>query len=104
LPTKRHFRGRHRREQFSADKAAHLKYGQDFFGGGYGPENPDRTAMQRDWRLHKAKILSDWLAERPGSRPWAFSEFEDLAGEPRRIGSAGNRIQPSLLNRRATRR
>jgi hypothetical protein len=83
LPTKRRFRGRHRREDFGEGKRSHLCHGQDFFGDGYGKKSPDRGEMFADWRAHGAAIVDEWIRERPGTRPWAFWEFETLPGSPR---------------------
>ena len=57
-----------------------LLTGHDFFGDGYGHDaENDPTAMERmreDWETHREEMLAKWIAERPGSRPWAWWTFD----------------------------
>ncbi len=39
---------------------------------------PDQDAMQQAWELHREELLSAWIAERPGTRPFAWWLFEGV--------------------------
>jgi len=101
VPTKRRYRLRGRREEFGGGKLLQLKCGQDFFGDGYGRrEVADREAMRRDWRLHRAEILRDWIAEHPCSRPWGFWQLESLPGSPKMAGLESVVMDGKLVSQR----
>ena len=62
-----------------------LRTGHDFTGHGFGHRHRgecDDAAMREAWSELRDDILADWIAERPGSRPWAWWAFD--ATEPRR--------------------
>lgn len=45
--------------------------------GGFGTPRPlDIDAMREDWESIGDEILSDYITEHPGSRPWAFWQFD----------------------------
>ncbi|MEN1679251.1 MAG: hypothetical protein AAGJ46_06630 [Planctomycetota bacterium] len=37
---------------------------------------PDRDAIEAGWRQFGPTILKEWIAEKPGTRPWAWWEFD----------------------------
>jgi hypothetical protein len=49
-------------------------------GRGYcDPSKPDGRDMERmrvDWQRHKAELMAEWTAENPGTRPYAWRQFE----------------------------
>lgn len=48
----------------------------------------DETALRALWQDHRAELLAEFVAEHPGSCPWAWWRFE--APEPRRrLGGIG---------------
>lgn len=56
--------------------------GYSFFDEGYG--DGDRTAdmlerMKTDWVLYRDQILADWVTKHPGTRPWAWWQFDATA-------------------------
>lgn len=57
--------------------------GFDFFGDAYSrdPESdpPAMKQMREDWETHREEMLAEWIAERPGSRPWAWWTFDAVA-------------------------
>ncbi|MDX9861651.1 MAG: terminase large subunit [Rhodospirillales bacterium] len=64
-----------------------LASGHDFaFLDGRQPEI-SREELAAAWERLRAAILADWIRERPGTRPWAWWEFDAL--EPRRQISGG---------------
>jgi hypothetical protein len=38
--------------------------------------------MLADWQRHKEKILSTWIVEHPGTRPFAWWQFDAPASKP----------------------
>ncbi len=40
------------------------------------------------WKRHRAGLLAEWIREHPGSRPFAWWEF-DSAGSRRKVGGSG---------------
>lgn len=54
--------------------------GHDFFSDGYGHDaESDPTAMKQmrqDWETHREEMLAKWIAEHPGSRPFAWWLFD----------------------------
>ncbi len=54
------------------------------------------TEQERDWKRNREKVLSDWINERPGSRPHGFWAFD--APEPRlQVGGDGKLCQGTLF-------
>lgn len=57
-----------------------------------------RRSMRRHWATVRDRLLSRWAEEYPGTRPWAWWEFD--TDEPRRLLSGpGNSL---VRNRKAT--
>src|SRR5688572_16614235 len=73
---------------FTEERRHFLLTGHDFFDVSYGdPKHPEvRKRMRDDWRRHRAELMAEHQLEPgfvPGTRPWAWWEFE--AKEPRRL-------------------
>ncbi len=68
-----------------------LLTGHDFFTEGYGHDaENDPTAMERmreDWETHREEMLAKWIAEHPGSRPFAWWLFDAPARRETSDGS-----------------
>ncbi|WP_339857950.1 hypothetical protein [Pseudohongiella acticola] len=48
----------------------------------YGAEDAcDLERMKADWQRHKRELMAEWIADNPGTRPFAWWQFE--ASEPR---------------------
>ncbi len=45
-------------------QVAHLIHGYDFFGDGYGRENPDEDVMREDWNAHREIVEAARRADR----------------------------------------
>ena len=69
----------HHREQ--------LRSGHDFLGEAFGKDRPDFAAMKQAWDELRDEILPAWIAEHPGTRPYAWWVFD--APEPRRNRTDG---------------
>ena len=66
----------------------HLFDGFSFIGEGYPDSDP--TALERiraDWQRHRDELLREWIAERPGSRPWGWWAFDAVARRETSDGS-----------------
>lgn len=46
-----------------------------------GVDQCDTPRMANDWKRHGDSILSEWITQRPGTRPYAWWKFD--APEPR---------------------
>ena len=55
-------------EPLDGDRAMHLAYGYDVFGGGF----TSADELLRSWAVHGAVILPAWLERFPGYRPFAW--------------------------------
>lgn len=79
-------------------KEQELRHGPCLLSGlGYWPEcdyGEPPGAMVDDWSRHGAAITAAWIAERPGTRPWAWwwCEHPDLAAR----GPAGGALYAEL--------
>lgn len=59
-----------------------LSYGfTGYFGDASDPQIEAR--MREDWETHREELVADWITSNPGSRPWAWWEFD--APEGRRV-------------------
>jgi hypothetical protein len=58
---------------------------------------PGLPHQEQAWREHRDVMLGDWIAERPGTRPWAFWRFD--APEPRRILEQEPRTHATIIFR-----
>jgi len=69
-------------DQFCIDE---LKNGPCLISGvgyfSYQDNTSDRDRMYRDWLRVRESMLAEWIQENPGTRPYAWWEFE--APEPR---------------------
>lgn len=55
----------------------HLFDGFSFIGEGYPDSDP--TALERmraDWQRHRDELLAEWIASRPGERPFVWWLFD----------------------------
>jgi len=61
-----------------------LRVGHDYFGDAFGNGDSFDEAFAREaWEQYRDQILAEWITKRPGTRPWAWWEF-DAPEEPRR--------------------
>jgi hypothetical protein len=83
---RRKWRLLNRREPLSEALRVHLEFGRfsDPKPEGWKDVHFFLTSVERQalWAIHRDAILSAWIAEHPGTRPWAWWKFE--AAEPRR--------------------
>lgn len=103
MPTKRTKTSRNRRRTDLADWQVEYL----FTGGGCCPENPATCCCSEDkpgfgflceffragevWADYRDALMVDWVRLHPGSRPWAWWQFD--APEPReRLGGQGKRF------------
>jgi hypothetical protein len=84
MPRKRR-RLKLRHVRFTDGKRLHLLNGSDMFGDGYGYKSPDLELMRADWVTHRNELIDEQMAKQPGTRPWAYWEFEKLAERPRLV-------------------
>jgi hypothetical protein len=49
----------------------------------HGPMSTPGEALLLAWRKHGAVLLQEWVSEKPGTRPWAWWQWE--ATRPRRV-------------------
>lgn len=70
-------------EALSAACREQLLTGHDFFGDGYGRDVlNDPTALSRmgaDWQRYRGELLAEWIAEHPGTRPFAWWQFDAVS-------------------------
>lgn len=62
----------------SAPEKRQLLHGHDFFNTAYG-RNPTGEALERmrtDWNRYRDELLREWIASRPGSRPFGWWTFD----------------------------
>jgi hypothetical protein len=80
-----------RREPLSDAMRRHLLSGEYPTRGDFGSwvEVFDKSTDQRGrWQEHGDDLLAEWIADHPGTRPWAWWRFD--APEPRhRLGGVG---------------
>jgi hypothetical protein len=60
-----------------------------------GPARP-AGALERLWRVHRAELLAEHIAKRPGTRPWAWWAFDAPQDARRRRGGKGTPIGAEL--------
>jgi hypothetical protein len=71
--------------EFTEHKQFQLDCGHDFFHEGY-PDTPEgHRQMKADWRRHKRSIMREHISREPGSRPWAWWEFDSAPYGQRRL-------------------
>lgn len=82
-------KAKHRREGITPAHIEQLLTGHDFFNQAFGrtlfhPSTPAHAydAMREAWEDLRDELLPAWIAENPGTRPWAWWKFD--APEPRR--------------------
>lgn len=68
---------RHRGE-WSQQQRQHLLTGRSFFDDTFA----DDDQMRQAWSEIGEELTAEWIAERPGTRPWGWWKF--VAKEPRR--------------------
>src|SRR5262245_15578212 len=70
-----------------------LQTGIEFLDLGFGWDEPFREAEAREaWEILRAKIMADWIRERPGCRPWAWWKWD--APQPARCERVDGGIHP----------
>jgi hypothetical protein len=50
----------------------------------HAPEACTEEELRETWEREKDSLIREWVRERPGTRPWAFWEWDDN-GKPRRL-------------------
>lgn len=57
-----------------------LLTGCDHFGCGFGrdPTGAALDRMRADWQTHRDELLAEWIAEHPGTRPFAWWQFDSV--------------------------
>ena len=79
-------RTKRRKTGYTEAQVDHLLTGHDMFGDGFGTDGPSGEcnvdAMHAAWLDLRDKLLRQWIAEQPGTRPYAWWRFD--APEPRR--------------------
>jgi hypothetical protein len=77
MPRKRRI-PKKKRSELTIGKICQLEFGHDYFGDGYGDELTAAVLaeMRRDWQQRGARILAEFVEQRPGSRPYAWWRFE----------------------------
>jgi hypothetical protein len=58
---------------------------------------PTAAHQEQAWHDHRAAMLDTWIAERPGTRPWAWWRYEAL--DPRRILKLEPRTSATVIFR-----
>lgn len=73
-------RAKRRRTGYTDAHVYQLLSGHDFFGSAFGRDDLvsrcDLGAMREAWRELRAGLLADWIAEHPGTRPYAWWTFD----------------------------
>ena len=69
-----------RRTGYDSQHIHQLLYGWCFFPEGFGQDGHnshcDRKGMQLAWELMRDELLPAWIAEHPGTRPYAWWAFD----------------------------
>jgi hypothetical protein len=47
------------------------------------------AGLREDWEAVKDAVLENWIAERPGSRPWGWWMYDAPSPQRRRLGGVG---------------
>lgn len=86
-----HRRGKGRREPLADSVRCHLLTGR------YPARGWDVLLLSDDqkrsaWIEHRAPLLDEWIAARPGSRPWAWWQF--TADTPRQVLEGAEWLRP----------
>lgn len=82
-------RAKQRRAKLTDAHIQQLLSGFDLIGTAFGDDRSkpcDRDAMREAWEALRDELLQEWIAEKPGSRPWAWWTF-DAPERRRRIGT-----------------
>ncbi len=80
MPSNRRFKMKMRR---SGSKLTHSAEGYFFWGMDLGDFNNEAEASAA-WRQHRVRLLLEWIAEHPGTRPFFWWEVERPRGHLRR--------------------
>jgi len=76
-------RSKLRRAGYNEHHRGQLLHGSDVFGDAFGNgDDMDVEAFKAAWELFRDRLLSEWIAANPGTRPAAWWILE--APEPRR--------------------
>jgi hypothetical protein len=70
-----------RRVGYKSPHVTQLECGTDYFRDAFGT---DREALRQGWVDLGPEVLRRWIFERPGTRPWAWWEFDspNRSGRP----------------------
>lgn len=82
-------RAKQRRAGLTAAHINQLLSGFDLLGTAFGDDKRkpcDRDAMRAAWESLRDELLPQWIAEKPGSRPWAWWIF-DAPERRQRVGT-----------------
>jgi len=60
-----------------------LRHRWDYLDGAWGDDESAFPAMEKAWRQIGDSVLQEHIADRPGTRPWAWWRFSLPAGERR---------------------
>lgn len=52
----------------------------------------DRSAVRRAWKSVREELLTEYIQEHPGRRPWAFWKFDLSEPRRRRTGGTGDLV------------
>jgi len=69
-------RRRKNRTGYSDRHRLQLRVRWDFFGGGFGDGPEAVPAMKAAWLEIGDSVLEEHIHERPGTRPWAWWQFD----------------------------
>ena len=75
-------RPRRRRNRWDDQHVMYLERGYSFFAGEGFRRNPDPELIKSAWADLGSDIMARWIVEHPGTRPWAWWQFD--APEPRK--------------------
>jgi len=76
MPTNKRYRTKPRREKYlglTAELKRVLLYGRGFFDN---LNHVSEEVIQQAWEQHGSNLMAAWIAEHPGSRPFAWWKFE----------------------------
>src|SRR5688500_18886096 len=87
----RYSRKSKRRSADNLDLIEHVRTGT-CFGCLIDPPDHYDDDVREGWAIYGAIVMRDWIREEPGTRPWAWWEFD--APEPRRRERADGKPHP----------
>ncbi|HIF01038.1 MAG TPA: hypothetical protein EYQ63_29525 [Fuerstia sp.] len=67
---------RRRSQGYTASHRLQLRIRWDYFNNAFGNGPDSIAAMKAAWKVLRSSVMEEHIHERPGTRPWAWWQFD----------------------------